>query len=108
MFELLLPSSEAAKAAVQAAKQLEALEAVRPAELFQRLGVPGCDASAAWPQAAAHDAAVTALQCVLAEAAGTQPPPGMTNVAGLDLMRPPCGRRCCKQRKTWILQWSCC
>lgn len=83
LFELLLPSSEFAKAAVQAAKQLEALDSVRPAELFQRLGVPGCDASAAWPQAAAHDAAVTALQCVLAEAAGTQPPPGMTNVAGM-------------------------
>eukprot|EP00435_Cladocopium_sp_Y103_P022916 s2919_g5.t1 len=80
LFELLLPSSEAAKAAVQAAKQLEA---VRPSELFQRLGVPGCDASAAWPAAAAHDVAVTALQCVLAEAAGTQPPPGMTNVAGM-------------------------
>lgn len=35
-----------------------------------------------WPAAAAHDLAVVALQCTLAEAGGSVPPPGMTNIAG--------------------------
>ncbi len=55
----------------------------RPSELFARLG-SNSDPSAVWPAAAAHDLAVVALQCTLAEACGSVPPPGMTNIAGED------------------------
>ncbi|CAK9099106.1 unnamed protein product [Durusdinium trenchii] len=82
LLELLMPSSEATQAAVEAA-QKNTLESVRPSELFERLGSRTLDKSAQWPAAAAHDLGVSALQCVLAEAEGTAPPPGMTQVAGM-------------------------
>ena len=65
LLELLL-SSEAVPEAVAACHAMELL--VRPSELLTRLGAT--DASAAWPRAAAHDAAVAAKLCCCAEAAG--------------------------------------